>query len=238
MFQHALFHEDEHIALVEQGRRRLYPSLGNPHYLVLRKRRELFSEWLSGLTVQGLSVLDVGGRVQPYRPLVEERLAQYVAVDPLTTALVDVVGRGENLPLQSNRFDLVFCTQVLEYIPEPRLVISEIHRVLKPGGVLLLSVPAAWPRDADNEYWRFLPAGLRVLLASFSHVEIMPEGYTVAGFFRMVNACLNIFARYDSVRRLLTFTVFPLLNLAGLVLDRFSRTNDQFTVNYSALARK
>ena len=47
---------------------RLYPSLTNPSYLVLRSRRLLFSNWTRTLG-NNLTVLDVGGRYQPYRPL-------------------------------------------------------------------------------------------------------------------------------------------------------------------------
>src|SRR5437879_10757042 len=53
----------------ELGRERLYPSLWNPDYLVLNERRRHFSEWAQRVPGQGLSVLDVGGRIQPYRPL-------------------------------------------------------------------------------------------------------------------------------------------------------------------------
>src|SRR5437867_905175 len=88
------------------GRERLYPSITNPNWLVLRKRRQLFIGWLKNTPAGKLSVLDVGGRIQPYRILLGERCARYVAMDLRLTPLVDVVGHGERLPFRSQQFDI------------------------------------------------------------------------------------------------------------------------------------
>ena len=222
-----------------EGRERLYPSLTNPSWLVLRRRREIFRKWLARVDGHDLDVLDVGGRIQPYRPLLEGRVRRYVAVDVRTTPLVNVVGRGEQTPFAAAQFDLVICTQVLEYIPEPAAVIAEIYRVLKPGGCLLLSVPAVGPRDADEDCWRFLPGSLRHLLATFNHSEVVPEGGSVVGFFRAMNVCLNIFVRYPKLRSIFHWTLCPLVNLSGELLTRLAGSdNDQFAPNYSAWAMK
>jgi SAM-dependent methyltransferase len=225
--------------VTQQGRDRLFPSLTNPNWLVLRARRRIFERWLTQLPSGELDVLDVGGRIQPYRPLIANRLRRYVAVDLRLTPLVDVLARAEQLPLGSARFDLVICTQVLEYVAQPSLVFGEIHRVLKPGGALLLSVPSASPIDAGEECWRSLPAGLRYLLAGFSTVEVVPEGGSVAGFFRTVNTCLDIFVRYPAARFAYRRTLAPLVNLGGALMERLSGLrNQQFSVNYSVLAEK
>lgn len=226
-------------AVNQGGRERLYPGLGNPSWLVLGKRRQIFQNWLERLHAHGLVVLDIGGRIQPYRPLLQDRVRGYIAVDLLRTPLVNIVGRAEHLPLAGSHFDLVICTQVLQYIPEPSRVIAEIHRVLRPGGSLLLSVPSACPRDADHECWRFLPSALRQLLAGFEQVEIVAEGGSITGFFRSINACLNIFARFPQVRVLFRYTVFPAVNLLGALAEKMSAShNDQFAVNYCVYARK
>lgn len=222
-----------------EGRERLYPSLTNPSWLVLRRRREIFQKWLGQLDARDLDVLDVGGRIQPYRPLLEGRLRRYVAVDLLQTPLVNIVAHGEQIPLASEQFDLVICTQVLEYVPEPAAVIAEIHRVLKPRGTVVLSVPSVCPRDAEHECWRFLPAQLRRLFGQFPYVEVTPEGGSITGFFRSTNACLNIFARFSWVRSLFRYTFFPAVNLLGALFERMSGSqNDQFAANYSVRAQK
>jgi hypothetical protein len=61
----------------------------------------------------------------------------------------------------------------------------------------------------------------------------------VTGFFRTVNVCLSIFARYPAVRRVFQTLLTPVLNLSGAALETLSGgRNDQFAVNYSAWARR
>jgi SAM-dependent methyltransferase len=225
--------------ITREGDQRLHPSITNPNWLVLRSRRRILEQWVRQLPPSDLSVLDVGGRIQPYRHLLTGQLGAYVSIDPVRTPLVNVIGRAENLPFQSDLFDLVLCTQVMQYIPEPFQVAREIARVLKPGGFFFLTVPSAYPIDSDEECWRFLPAGIRQLLSPFQEVDIVAEGGSVAGFFRTCNVCFNIFARYSAIRSLLTYSLFPALNAMGAVLESASAgRNQQFAVNYSVRARK
>ncbi len=221
------------------ARERLYPSLRNPHWLILRQRREIFRRWIKALPAEKLMILDVGGRLQPYRELLDGRIQRYISVDLRQTPVVDVIAAGESIPFAADSFDLILCTQVLEYVPEPKVVLAEIHRVLRRGGTLILSAPAAQPRDADEECWRFHPAGLRKLLSGYTDVEVTPEGGSITGFFRTVNACADIFTRYSAVRFLFSWTIFPAVNVLGLGLEHLAGSaNDQFSVNYSSRARK
>jgi SAM-dependent methyltransferase len=225
--------------IMREGRERLNPSLANPSWLVLTERRRLFRAWLTSIPGQQLNVLDIGGRIQPYRHLLEGRFRRYLAVDVRQTPLVDVIARGEQLPLKENEFDVVLCTQVLEYVPELRQVIAEIHRVLKPGGTLLLSVPAMFPTDSDQDLWRFTPGSLRLLLSSFRDVEIRAEGSSIHGLFRTIAVWITCFARPAVVAGLLRFTLVPFLNLSAVCLAWAVPTrNEQFAANFSAFAHK
>src|SRR3546814_2135706 len=51
----------------------------------------------------------------------------------------DVAADGALLPFPDQSFEAVICSEVLEHVPDPRLVLDEIARVLKPGGCLLLT---------------------------------------------------------------------------------------------------
>jgi SAM-dependent methyltransferase len=222
-----------------EARERLYPSLSNPSWLMLRKRREILRAWISRLPQNGLRVLDVGGRIQPYRPLLNRRIGSYVALDLEYTPLVDIIGRGEQMPFAGDWFDFVICTQMLEYAPEPSRVIAEIYRVLKPGGCLFLSVPMVYPRESEHDSWRFMPHGLRTLLCPFRQAEIVPEGTSITGFFRTICACLVLFARPALLRSLLRFTLVPVLNLTAVSVERMlPRFNDHFAANFSVWAQK
>lgn len=226
-------------AALELSRRILFPKLGDPDYLVQRARREIIAGWCGQLppAKEALYVLDVGGRLQPYRPLLEGREAQYVAIDPVFEGLLDVAGIGEALPFCEGSFDLVICTQALNYASSPSQVIAEIRRVLRPGGTLYLTVPAIFPR-MHNHRWCFMPDGLRVLLADFSETEIRAEGGSIAGLCRTINVFLDTFVRSDLARRILRKAVYPLINTIGLSLDGLSGERVDFTVNYSCRACK
>jgi SAM-dependent methyltransferase len=222
-----------------QGQKRLYPSLTDTSWLILRARREIFRRWIERDDRRNLTVLDIGGRIQPYRALLEGRIQRYIGIDILETSLVDIVARGEQIPLNGEQCDLVICTQTLQYAYDPALVIGEIYRVLKPGGLLLLSVPAIAIRDADEEAWRFFPASLGKLLRQFRATEILPEGGSVVGLFRTINTGFGIIVRYPSLRAVYLWTLCPIINLLGYAIDKcVSSENQQFTANFSVWAMK
>ena len=221
------------------ARDRLYPSIFNPNYLVLRRRREIFTNWLSTLSGTGWRILDIGGRYQPYRPLMDGKIGSYTAIDIQETPLVNVVGRGESLPFANEAFDLVIATQVFDYFEAPHLAAAEVHRVLKPGGHLLISVPSFAPAFAEQERWRYLPAGLRTLFAAFSSLEIVPEVKSIGSFLRTLNLYLTMFPRPAWLRYGVSHSLVPLFNLVGWELERLiPSSNHSFAANYSVLVTK
>lgn len=225
--------------LLKTADARLYPSITDPNFLVLRSRRLIFQKWISQLEGEDLAVLDVGGRYQPYRPLFEAKASRYVACDVTRTELVDVVGNGESLPFAADTFDVIVATQVFDYFAQPYKAAEQIRAVLKPNGRLMMSVASVAPRFRDDEYWRFTPKGIREVLSGFSQLTIVPELTSIGGVIRTINLAVNTFARYRTLRALASVTICPLLNLVGLGLEALQITNDdQFTPNYSVLAIK
>ena len=221
-----------------ESRERLYPSLSNPNWLILRRRRQIFEAGLTRLPGNAVSVLDVGGRLQPYRPLLGWRTKSYVAVDRQMTPLVNIRGTAEALPFQDEQFDLVICMEVFEYLPEPGLAVAEIERVLRKGDIFFLSAPSVFLRENDKEYWRFLPEGLRQLLREFEAVNVTSEGNSLTGFFRTCNVFSVSFFRPRILAPLWRWTFILFLNVVGRVLEPIARDNDQFAANYSVWARK
>jgi SAM-dependent methyltransferase len=67
----------------------------------------------------------------------------------LATADLD----SERLPFESNRFDLVSAFEVIEHLQTPSFLTSEINRVLKMGGVALVTTPVLW---FESSLWRLL----------------------------------------------------------------------------------
>lgn len=111
---------------------------------------------LSGLPA-GASVCDIGAGGRRVRP-------DAVCVDIAPGPNVDVVADSHDLPLEDGRFDLVICTGTLNLCREPDRVLSEIARVLKPGGLVHLEVGMFQPYNPEPEdYWRWTLPGLRLL---------------------------------------------------------------------------
>ncbi|RMG29914.1 MAG: class I SAM-dependent methyltransferase, partial [Methanobacteriota archaeon] len=86
-------------------------------------------------------VLDAGAGRGAYRSLLESRADEYIGLDVSASSATAVVGDAQRLPFADASFDTVFCSQVLEHVPEPWLALAEFRRVLKEDGTLILTVP-------------------------------------------------------------------------------------------------
>jgi len=141
-------------------------------------------------------VLDVGVGTWPYpRQLFQDR-CDYTATDCFEHPNIDVVSDIHLLTdmFQPESFDFVLCTDVFEHIPHPWEAVRELHAVLKPGGILLLTTPFNFHLHGNEQvrdYWRMSADGLRVLLqevAHFEKVEITPIGHPELPFSHTVVA--------------------------------------------------
>jgi SAM-dependent methyltransferase len=79
--------------------------------------------------------------------------------------------------IPSASFDCIVCTHVLHVIFELDRAVSELHRILRPGGALLVAVPSV-SMCGEGELWRFFPNALRGLLAGvFGPDNVIVRGY-------------------------------------------------------------
>ncbi len=116
--------------------------------------------------------LDIGAQNGPYAAWFPNR----VAMDLRRSLGVQVRGDAQALPFAGVAFDRVLCTEVLEHLPEPQRAVDEMHRVLKPGGTLLLTTRFLFPlHDAPHDYFRYTKYGLRHLLRRFEIVTLEEE---------------------------------------------------------------
>jgi SAM-dependent methyltransferase len=114
-------------------------------------------------------VLDAGAGEARHRKYFKR--GRYVALDigygdsAWDYSRLDVTGDLANIPLQSASVDYVLCMTVLEHTRDPRRVLLEFARVLKPGGVLVMIVPLLWEEhQIPHDYFRFTRYGIRQLL--------------------------------------------------------------------------
>lgn len=96
--------------------------------------------------------------------------------NPQATIIADLT-KPNSIP--SNTFDCIVCTHVLHLILDLDRAIAELHRILKPGGVLLVAVPqVSMCQPEFHELWRFTAEGLQAVLArSFPATNVMCRSY-------------------------------------------------------------
>lgn len=92
-----------------------------------------------GLDLNATDIATARSRLADF-PLEQENEA-----DQSKRSCTFVHGSGHSLPFPDNSFDKVVCAEVLEHIPEYTSFLREIRRVLKPGGLLAVSVPRYFP---------------------------------------------------------------------------------------------
>jgi SAM-dependent methyltransferase len=145
------------------------------HHWWYRGRRRIIRSELDRLVLPaGAKVLDAG--CGSGRTLTE--LAPYgevfgIELDPEAAEVARsrdagevVIGRLEEMPWESDTFDLITCLDVIEHTPDDRATLRELRRVCKPGGWLLVTVPAyqaLWSQhdDANHHFRRYRRRSLR-----------------------------------------------------------------------------
>jgi SAM-dependent methyltransferase len=140
-------------------------------------------------------LLDVGVGERPYADLFAPHVSRYVGVEyppacenlsPGITrrvhaglGIVDAWCDGHHLPFADGTFDTVLSLEVFEHVPDPDGMLAEMHRVLRPGGRLLVTVPFLSQQHAlPYDFWRYTPQGLRAMLeqAGFTVERTAPRG--------------------------------------------------------------
>ena len=115
-------------------------SLENPTYWWYVARARLLRSALGSSIPAGAEILDVGSADGPSVNWLGNRLA--VDIDPRGLTPGGVCARIETLPFADGTFDVVTAFDVVEHCKDEALALSQLRRVTKPGGVVLVAVPA------------------------------------------------------------------------------------------------
>lgn len=198
-------------------------------------------------------VLDIGCADRAVAKHLPPR-CRYVGLDYYATVAAfyatrpDVFGDACALPIRDGCMDGVMLFEVLEHVPDPQTVLAEIARVLRPGGILLLSVPFMYPiHNSPFDFHRFTRHGLERALTNHGLIAeaIQPRqrALEVAGLvmgLALGDACLAIWRRHRWA-----LPVIPLLaslvllgNLLAWTLAHLLPGSDFMPGGYQAVAIK
>jgi len=194
------------------------------------------------------AVYDFGCGESPYREWLLQHVDSYTGVDWTDSQhriTADIVADlNAPLPIADAAADVVVSLSVMEHLREPQVMLSEAHRILKPGGSILLQVPFMWwVHEAPHDYYRYTRYGLQYLFdkAGFVDIRIFPQ----TGFWAMWTLKFN----YQSMRlirgpwvarklmRAILGTVWAINQRLAPALDRHWKAEEE-TAGYLVVARR
>ncbi len=142
------------------------PNIFHPQYLNrhrLLQHIKQFAPQLSG------KLLDFGCGSKPYKSLF--KVLEYIGLDyenvghPHANEQIDVFYDGKNIPFPDKNFDSVLATEVFEHVFYLEDTIKELHRVLKPNGKILITLPFVWyEHEVPHDFARYSSYGIANLL--------------------------------------------------------------------------
>jgi SAM-dependent methyltransferase len=216
------------------------------HYLC-RRAQDNYEKHIRG-KITG-DVLDVGAGAGYGSRLIDER-AHYFPTDIETARDWQdsrITRRG--IPLvktcsvyaidyEDNRFDACLALSLIEHLKEPERALAEIRRVVKPGGLLLVQAPFAFPvHGYPDDFWRWTEEGLKLFLESngYELVDTQLNGKSI----HVVVVFFNLYLRHNlfgfeadsgigrrilyALARPVLLLVYLLTNLTALFLGLFER---------------
>ena len=154
----------------------------------------------SGLITRHLPVNSIGLDINPRNV---KRAKKYAPLAKIVEADI------ENMPFIDNYFSTIICSEVLEHIPNPQRAISEIKRVLEPGGILIGTVPqknflwklrvlsSTHPGEPYHKEYR--KSELIRILSDFEIIKIFPASYFMTLVFIVRKKSQKIKEVYEQV---------------------------------------
>jgi len=197
-------------------------------------------------------VLDVGCGMSPYKCLLARGETRYVGIDVRNGGDFDnsnddvTYFDGHHIPFGTGSFDAVICTEVLEHVPHFQGLIDEVHRVLKPGGRAIVTVPwSARYHYIPQDYFRYTPSALAIIFEEWADADVEPRGTDVSAIASKVAVLWwrNIWPRRPARVMLVPFSwaLTPVVLVVMLTahLCTIARVGDQSDpLGYTVIATK
>lgn len=193
------------------------------------------------------SILDLGCGTKPYEELFSNATS-YLGCDVeysktfYTDSKVDCVYDGKHLPFADKEFDCIVSFETFEHIFNLDEVMREIHRVTKPSGSLLISIPFGFPEHVEPyDFARYTSFGIQHILKQCGY-EIVNVEKTSTCVLAIFQVYIDYLARHLAPRGKLYYLfqvliIFPSTTLAYLLNSILPKGYEYFN-GLVVLARK
>ena len=89
---------------------------------------------------------------------------------------------------ESDYFDTIIATEVLEHLYDPEKAVNEMYRLLKSGGVCIASTRFIYPyHGGPHDYYRFTWDSLNYIFDRFAEVEVVSHGNRFQSIWQLMN---------------------------------------------------
>ncbi len=199
-------------------------------------------------------IIDIGCGEKPYRDLFLD--SEYLGIDFESFSKNKDAGAGKpdyffdeeykkshKLPFENEIFDHAVSFQTLEHHPKPEILISEMVRIIKKSGFILITCPFIYTlHEEPRDFQRLTEYKLRELFEknNCELQEIKRQGGFFTAVSMLANEQLNCFAAKNKMKYLLACVACPLFLIfqyASLLIDCFFQPEKAF-INYIVLAKK
>ena len=218
---------------------------------VFTTRRAIFIALTKSVNNLNGKLLDIGCGKMPYKNYILEhsKVIKYVGLD-IETALIydskvkpDFTWNGITMPFEDASFDCTFGTEVLEHCPDPEIILKEVYRVLKPGGVFFFTVPFLWNlHEVPHDEYRYTPFSLErhLINSGFKDITIKATGGWHASMAQMLGIWVRRSPMSSKKRGLLSIMLKPIIKYL-LKLDKVESiqfTEGQMITGLYGIVRK
>ncbi|MHC2995804.1 MAG: class I SAM-dependent methyltransferase [Candidatus Atribacteria bacterium] len=150
---------------------------------------------------------------------------------------------GKIFPFNDSEFDSIIIIQVFEHVFNPEEFLSEVNRVLKMGGVMLITVPFLWDEhEQPFDYARYSSFGLKFILkkSGFEIVESRKSMNDIRVIFQILNDYIykKTITKNAYINLLLTIILMAPFSIIGEILSKILPKNNDLYLDNIVLAKK
>lgn len=223
------------------------PTVWHPFFFV---RRGIYSFVKEKAPLCSGRLLDFGCGSKPYQSLFN--VQEYIGVDfeneghPHLNEYIDFLYDGKKIPFNNDYFDCVLCSEVFEHLFEPDSLLKELNRVLKSGGIMLLTCPFIWDEhEIPYDYARYTHFSLKYLMEKndFEVIELNKKGnvtetITQLKILRFRKSVWNNITKLPFIGTFLIRVFYFYFNCRGLLSKSLRVDQRGFYLTNTILVRK